>query len=93
MVKIIWRDIAQIISGVWLVVAGVFVFTLPVVYVLIAGSTAFVHAIISLVPQKAALPKRQKILGMVELILSGLLLLFLFGLIVRYLLRHGPIVK
>jgi len=92
-VKITWRDIVQVISGLWIIVAGVFVFTLPVIYVFIAGLTAFVFAPISLVPQRSTLQKRQKILGMVELIFSGLLLLFLVGLIVRYLVRYGPVIK
>jgi len=85
--KITRCDTLQIISGLWLAAAVAFIIVLPVIYVCAACLPAFIFALVSLISQKTILQKRQKILGIVELSLSGLLFLFVIGLDVRYAFR------
>jgi len=85
--KIARRDSLQLISGLCLMVGVIFCFTLPIIYVCAVGMLAFIFAIISVTRQRFPLQKRHRIIGIIEIILSVLLLSLAMGVAVHYALQ------
>lgn len=88
--KLTKRDKAQFVSGVFLVTAVICFFTVTMPRVLLTSAIAFVFAVLSLSPQRAVLKKRQRIIGWVELGLSGVILayaLYVLGVITIRVLK------